>query len=274
MSIDNVGQLFYGYGWEMMVLETGFLSIVAYIFPSRWSCYLFRWFIFRVIFGAGLIKIRGDQCWRDLTCMVYHYETQPNPGPLSWYFHNLPVDFHKVETAISLFLELPVPFLYFAPPLLRNISGILTIGFMATLILSGNLSFLNWLTIVITIPWLDDRITKRLCAKKFFVTPRWFKSLLGYAAMALVIYLSIDPTLNLMNPRQRMNSSFDKLSLVNTYGAFGSVGKVRNEIVLLGTNDKTITAKTKWYEYEFHCKPGDVHRRPWLITPYHYRLDW
>ena len=22
----------------------------------------------------GLIKIRGDQCWRDLTCMNYHYE--------------------------------------------------------------------------------------------------------------------------------------------------------------------------------------------------------
>lgn len=22
----------------------------------------------------GLIKIRGDQCWRDLTCMDFHYE--------------------------------------------------------------------------------------------------------------------------------------------------------------------------------------------------------
>ena len=27
-----------------------------------------------VFFGQGLIKIRGDQCWRDLTCMNYHYE--------------------------------------------------------------------------------------------------------------------------------------------------------------------------------------------------------
>ena len=24
--------------------------------------------------GAGLIKIRGDKCWTDLTCMNYHYE--------------------------------------------------------------------------------------------------------------------------------------------------------------------------------------------------------
>lgn len=26
-----------------------------------------------VIF-QGLIKIRGDKCWRELTCMDYHYE--------------------------------------------------------------------------------------------------------------------------------------------------------------------------------------------------------
>jgi hypothetical protein len=40
--------------------------------------------------GAGMIKIRGDQCWRDLTCMNYHYQTQPVPNPFSIYFHNTP----------------------------------------------------------------------------------------------------------------------------------------------------------------------------------------
>ena len=30
----------------------------------------------------------------------------------------------------------------------------------------------------------------------------------------------------------------------------------------------------RWEEYEFHCKPGDVSRRPCIISPYHYRLDW
>jgi hypothetical protein len=52
------------------------------------------------------------------------------------------------------------------------------------------------------------------------------------------------------------------------------VGKVRNEIVLMGTTDKTVTARTKWKEYEFQCKPGNIDRRPCLISPYHYRLDW
>lgn len=41
-------------------------------------------------FGAGLIKMRGDPCWKDLTCMDYHYQTQPNPNPLSRYLHLVP----------------------------------------------------------------------------------------------------------------------------------------------------------------------------------------
>ena len=51
---------------------------------------LLRWLVFRLMLGAGLIKLRGDPCWRDLTCLVFHYETQPNPNPLSWWFHQLP----------------------------------------------------------------------------------------------------------------------------------------------------------------------------------------
>ena len=31
---------------------------------------------------------------------------------------------------------------------------------------------------------------------------------------------------------------------------------------------------TKWKEFEFKCKPGNTSRRPCLISPYHYRLDW
>ena len=34
-----------------------------------------------------------------------------------------------------------------------------------------------------------------------------------------------------------MNRSFDPLHLVNTYGAFGSVGRVRHEVVVEGTDE-------------------------------------
>ena len=51
--------------------------------PPPVVIWLLRWLIVRIMLGAGLIKLRGDPCWRDLTCLVYHYETQPIPNPLS-----------------------------------------------------------------------------------------------------------------------------------------------------------------------------------------------
>ena len=71
-----------------------------------------------------------------------------------------------------------------------------------------------------------------------------------------------------------MNTSFDRLDLVNTYGAFGSVGRERDEIVLEGTDDPVPGDEADWRPYEFECKPGDPMRRPCIASPYHYRLDW
>ncbi|MEU3506073.1 lipase maturation factor family protein, partial [Streptomyces hundungensis] len=90
LSIVNVGQTWYGFGWESLLLETGFLAVFLgndEVAPPVILLWLLRWVLFRVEFGAGLIKMRGDACWRDLTCLYYHHETQPMPGPLSWFFH-------------------------------------------------------------------------------------------------------------------------------------------------------------------------------------------
>ena len=80
--------------------------------------------------------------------------------------------------------------------------------------------------------------------------------------------------LNLFSGEQVMNGSFDPFDLVNTYGAFGSVGRERHEIVFEGTQDDLITSHTRWTEYEFPYKPGDPMRRPPIITPYYGRIDW
>jgi hypothetical protein len=71
-----------------------------------------------------------------------------------------------------------------------------------------------------------------------------------------------------------MNSSFDPFHLVNTYGAFGSITRIRNEVILEGTSDEVVTAQSKWLEYGFKGKPGDPARRPPQVTPYHYKIDW
>ena len=42
-----------------------------------------------------------------------------------------------------------------------------------------------------------------------------------------------------------MNTSFNRLQLVNTYGAFGSVGRERHEIVFEGTRDEIVGPDTR-----------------------------
>jgi len=82
--------------------------------------------------------------------------------------------------------------------------------------------------------------------------------------------LSIPVVKNLLSKQQIMNGSFDRLQLVNTYGAFGRVAEEREELVVSSARD----VKGPWREYRFRVKPGDVTRRPKCVSPYHHRLDW
>jgi hypothetical protein len=236
--------------------------------PPEIAVWLFRWLVVRVMLGAGLIKLRGDPCWRELTCLVTHYETQPNPSPLSWALHQMPPWFQTSGVLFNHFVELVCPFFAFGPRRARHVAGTLMVAFQVALILSGNLSFLNWLTIVPAIACFDDSFFR---FRRGASVPPPSKALRRAATLyAFVVgILSLGPTANLLSPRQAMNAGFDPLYLVNTYGAFGSISKVRDEIVLEGSEDGR-----EWKEYELPCKPGDPMRRPCLVTPYHYRLDW
>jgi hypothetical protein len=197
------------------------------------------------------------------------------PNPLSWHFHWLPAGVHRAGVMFNHVVELGVPFLYFLPQPIAAIGGIVTILFQLTLILSGNLSWLNWLTIVLCIPTLGDRwwAWLPLSAPALQAEPAPQK-LAIYAMGTIVLAMSIRPALNLLSPQQLMNYSFNPLHLVNTYGAFGSITRIRQEIVIEGTDDDTITAATRWREYEFKGKPGDPAQRPTQVAPYHLRLDW
>lgn len=179
--------------------------------------------------------------------------------------------------------------------------------FQVLLICSGNLSFLNWLTIIPSIALFDDTFlapffpaklrlrvealqredNKHKPRTKYQKLQYYLRLSITLALLATVAFLSINPVKNLMSTRQAMNTSYDRFNLVNTYGAFGksvkcwnvdmcvgSVGQHRGEIIIEGTMDSQITANTKWLEYEFKCKPGNVSRRPCVAAPYHYRIDW
>ncbi len=283
LSFVNVGQTFYGFGWETLLLETGFLAIFVgsrRTEPSIVLIWLLRWLLFRLMFGAGLIKVRGDPCWRELSCLDYYFETQPIPNPLSWYFHWLPAPVHHTGVALNHFVELVVPFGFFGPPPVSAIAGLVTIAFQLMLIVSGNLSWLNWLAIVIAVGIVDDRWLRwrqwrRSPAPAPPLQPAGGARRITIGVLAVAVgMLSIPPVLNMLSTGQAMNASFEPIHLVNTYGAFGSVTRTRNEIVLEGTLDSTLSDATVWREYEFKGKPGDPARRPAQIAPYHLRLDW
>ncbi|KAG7506993.1 lipase maturation factor 1 [Solea senegalensis] len=346
-------------GWETQLLETGFLAIFLCPLwtlsqvprrcpPSLVCIWTFRWLIVRIMLGAGLIKIRGDKCWRDLTCMDYHYEnlggvasgeikrrepkrdrervmfgnadtrynhgvliictnntsplrprpcfqTQPVPNPMSYYMHRSPRWFHVFETSSNHFIELVVPFFTFFGRRMCVINGAIQILFQVVLIVSGNLSFLNWLTIVPSLACFDDASLGFLFragggAKKAVLdiqnedaagrTPKPSKGMLirrvvNVSLGVMIGFLSVPVVMNLLSSKQVMNTSFDPLGIVNTYGAFGSITKERTEVIFQGTlSPDPKDPDAVWEEYQFLCKPGDVYRRPCLISPYHYRLDW
>src|SRR5262249_28286467 len=163
LSVVNVGQTFYAFGWESMLVEAGFFASFMgplRVQPSVIPVLILRWMLFRTEFGAGLIKLRHDRCWRDLTCLFYHYETQPLPNPLSWYFHHLPKIMHRTGVSGSHVVQLIAPFVLFAPQPFASIAGALIIFHQLWLIVSGNYSWLNWLTVVLGITAFDDAVLR------------------------------------------------------------------------------------------------------------------
>jgi hypothetical protein len=283
LSIVNIGGTFYGFGWETLLCEAGFLVIFlgdARTAPPWPVLFGLRWLAFRVEFGAGLIKLRGDPCWRRLTCMEWHHETQPMPNPLSWFFHHLPRQVHRLEVVGNFVAQLVLPFgLALLQPLASG-AALLLIGTQLYLVVSGNYAWLNWVTIVVLFAGIRDdafptgvRDALAVGATPFGPPPLWFVVMVAGLAV-LVIALSYGPVRNLASRRQAMNASFDPFRLVNTYGAFGTVGRERYEVIVEGTDANQLGPGTEWREYEFKGKPGDPRRLPPQVAPYHLRLDW
>ena len=303
VTVASGATQFYAYGWESQLLETGFLAIwlcdlpsfrrnnFAALYrdtpasqPSLTVLWLFRWLCTRISIGAGLIKLRGAQCWQDKTCLYYHFETQPIPSPLSFIFHFLPKTMLRRAVDLDYFVQLYsvwmvlLPGFHWSLAYLRRLGGLIQAGFMVNIILSGNFAFLNHLTIIPAIAAIDDDCF-----------PNWLQLLVhrknGQREKTGIVRLLVDLSLLIMigslsvpvvsnllqldGKHQVMNASFNSFKLVNSYGAFGSVGMSRYEPIISVSNDGK-----DWYEIELPCKPGRVDRRPCFCAPYHYRLDW
>src|SRR5207245_6358262 len=123
-------------------------------------------------------------------------------------------------------------------------------------------AWLNAATIVLGFSAISGRFV-HLTHADLVPLPHWFLGIV-YALAGLVAVLSVWPVHNMVSRRQLMNFSFNRYHFVNTYGAFGSITRMRNEIVIEGMSDET-----QWQAYEFKGKPGDPKRHPPQFAPYH-----
>lgn len=295
LSLHSVGQVFYGFGWESMLLECGFL--VGFlgshaVAPPLLILLFLRWMLLRLEFGAGMIKMRGDASWRDLTAMDHHHQTQPMPGPLSRLAHLAPRGWHRLEVLGSHAVQLGVIWLILLPQPIASLAASVVILTQLFLVVTGNYAWLNWLTILVAFSAISDPFLRWVVGGPWpgwggerwlpaggpqpeATSPLWWH-LLILAVFAVLAVLSWQPLRNLFSSRQLMNASFNRFHLVNAYGAFGSMTERRFEVVLEGTRaaDPDAAAEEEWRPYEFRGKPGDVRRRSPQVAPYHLRLDW
>ena len=297
LSLATVGQVFLGFQWDALLLETGFLAIFlaplrfwrrqGAAAPSTIVLWLLRLLLFRLMFFSGVVKLfSGDPTWRSLTALAFHYETQPLPTPLAWYAHQLPGAVHSFSVLMTYLIELVVPFFFLVPwRRLRFVAGGLTVLLQLAIFLTGNYTFFNLLTIVLTLVLFDDHFWKTLFPG-WLVTRLWRGSAMQpppplparaplHGILALLIMIaSLAQLLALFGqpvprPAQQMVRRFGPFRLVNRYGLFAVMTTERPQIIVEGSMDGDT-----WRPYEFRYQPDDVLEAPRWVAPYQPRLDW
>jgi hypothetical protein len=162
LSLVSVGQDFTSFQWDMLLLESGFLALFLRLAPSI-VVWLYRWLLFRFMLMGGVVKLAsGDPTWRNLTALNYHFETQPLPSPLAWYAHHAPETLLQAATALVFVIELAVPFLVFCGRRGRLVAAACFVALQGSIILTGNYTFFNLLTLALCVFLLDEGDLRRL----------------------------------------------------------------------------------------------------------------
>jgi lipase maturation factor 1 len=282
LSLVVTGQVFLSYQWDALLLEAGFLTI--FLGSSKLIVKLLRWLLFRLVFLSGAVKLLShDPTWHNFTALPVHYETQPLPTPVAWYFYQLPPSFQRVSVGFVFFVELLIPFLILAPRRLRVWSAFAITLLQVLIALTGNYAFFNLLTVALCLFLLDDAFFRRRLPESIVRrVPRAFSQgslcplvrrscLLLYV---LVLFVSGFEMAGMFSGAHwavadKVISAVAPFEIVNTYGLFAVMTTSRPEIIVEGSNDGTT-----WLAYEFNYKPGDLDRRPPWVAPHQPRLDW
>ncbi|HXF28539.1 MAG TPA: lipase maturation factor family protein, partial [Chlamydiales bacterium] len=276
LSLTSAGQEFLGFGWETVLMEmtqaTIILTATAPYNSFGWIALNF--FLLRFHFQAGASKLlSNDRNWRNLTALSYHYVTQPLPNTQAWYFHKLPMWFHKASTVMMFFIELVVPFAIFSPPEIRFVVFILIFGLQVGIWFTGNLSYLNHLTAAFCVILLHNKFLEPFFAAPQVEAPSPFIwqciiSLLGFSLLVLEL-ISFVHYLFPKHFSHKILVAIEPFHVAHPHGIFAIMTTKRYEIVIEGSADGV-----NWKEYNFYFKPGLLSWRPHRVAPYQPRLDW
>jgi hypothetical protein len=173
LSIFIVGGTFLSFQWDILLLEAGWACIWAFPFfrdsekPQRSILpgkLLLRFTLFKLMLMAGAVKVQADcPTWANLTATQVHFASQCIPAPLAWYLHQLPPIFHKLSVAATMWIELPGVVLLVLPfHTLANIGVALQIALQILILISGNYTFFNWLTIALCFSVLENPVTGKV----------------------------------------------------------------------------------------------------------------
>jgi predicted DCC family thiol-disulfide oxidoreductase YuxK/uncharacterized membrane protein YphA (DoxX/SURF4 family) len=309
LSMATVSQLFLGYQWDNLLLEAGLLAVFFAPVrawpslrregpPSRIALWLLRWLAARLMFQSGWVKLAsGDPVWRDLTALNFHYETQPLPTWLAWYAHQQPAWLKKASVAGMFGVELVLPFLVFLPRRCRFVACGGFVLLQVAILLTGNYTYFNWLSIALALVLLDDAALQALVRRfrrgaRAGVEPhsppaarapsKFGRGLRAVRQAGLILLAAIVAGTSFVQlaglalrrapdvpPLIRLYQWLAPLRSFNQYGLFAVMTKSRPEIVVEGSVDGQT-----WLAYEFRYKPGDLAARPRFVAPHQPRLDW
>ena len=185
LSLTIAGQVFFNFQWDVLLLETGFLSIFfapwrlwpreLLLWPrsptapraspiSQAGLFLLKLLLFKLMLMSGVVKLSsGDDSWWSLTALDYHYWSQPLPTVFGWWADKSPEWFKHFSVAFCLVVEIIVPFFIWGPRRLRLISAGLLIFLQLVIAITGNYCFFNLLTIALCLLLIDDSVIRADC---------------------------------------------------------------------------------------------------------------
>lgn len=283
LSLVVVGQDFYSFQWDSLLIECGFLAVLLSPWtlrphgvspnPPPLARFVAVALLFRLMFGSGVVKLTsGDPHWADLSALEFHFFTQPLPSPAAWFAYHAPPDLLRAACAGMFAIELLLPFAFFLPRIPRTAAALAALSLQAGIAITGNYAFFNLLTVALCLLLLDDTFWKFRKRPSGVFTSAWIRrpvciALLFLSVIPLALAWRHIPTP--LAPLARAYSLAAPFRIVNNYGLFAVMTTTRQELTIQGSNDGI-----HWKSYPLRWKPGPLDKPLPVVAPHQPRLDW